>query len=148
YGARVDLMAPGGEVAEDSNGDGYPDGVLSTVKDDSNGMPAYKFMNGTSMATPHVAGIVSLLKSRIPSVTFAQAKQALTATANKDSQCSEGCGAGLVNVAAALQQLTGVGPTGPARLSLGTAELFFSPAQTQQVLQVTNTGGQTLDVVL
>jgi serine protease len=148
FGQRVDIMAPGGEMAEDSNGDGYPDGVLSLVKDDSDNSPAYKFYNGTSQATPHIAGIVSLMKSRLPGVTFAQVKSALTSTANHDYQCQEGCGAGLVNALAALQQLAGTAPAGPAKLSLGTAELSFTTGQTQQSLQVTNTGGQALDVML
>ncbi|MBK7857674.1 MAG: S8 family peptidase [Archangiaceae bacterium] len=148
FGQRVDLMAPGGEMAEDSNGDGYPDGVLSLGKDDSDNSAVYKFENGTSMATPHVAGIVSLMKSRLPQVTFSQVRSALTSTANTDSQCSEGCGAGLVNVLAALQQISGTAPAGPARLSLGTAELFFTTTQSAQALQVTNTGGQPLNVSL
>ncbi len=148
FGNRIDVMAPGGEVAEDSNGDGYPDGVLSTVKDDSDGQPAYSFQNGTSMATPHVAGIVSLMKARVPGLTFAQARMALVSTAKTSSQCPEGCGAGLVDVVAALRQVSGVMPTGPARLSLGSAELFFTPSQAQALLQVSNTGGMPLDVQL
>lgn len=148
FGQRIDLMAPGGEVAEDSNGDGYPDGVLSTAKDDSDGTAAYAFENGTSMACPHVAGIVSLMKAKVPTLTFTQARNALVQTANTSSQCSEGCGAGLVDVVAALRQVSGTMATGPARLSLGAAELFFTPAQTQGQLQVSNTGGMPLDVTL
>ena len=32
-------MATGGQTSEDLNGDGYPDGVLSTLPDSSNGTP-------------------------------------------------------------------------------------------------------------
>lgn len=148
FGNRVDLMAPGGEVAEDENADGYPDGVLSTFKDDSNGSPAYSFQNGTSMAAPHIAGIVSLMKAKAPGLTFAQARNALVSTANPASQCNEGCGAGLVNVLKALQMVSGTAPSGPARLSLSSTELSFTPAQPQLQLQITNTGGQTLSVTL
>ena len=60
FGPAVDVMGAGGELREDLNGDGYPDGVLSTSFDDD-GTPVYKFENGTSMASPHVAGVVSLM---------------------------------------------------------------------------------------
>ncbi|MBL8956739.1 MAG: S8 family peptidase, partial [Myxococcaceae bacterium] len=148
FGNRIDVMAPGGELAEDANSDEYPDGVLSTFKDDSNGQPTYSFQNGTSMACPHVAGIVSLMKARNANLTFAQVKDALTQTANTASRCTEGCGAGLVNVLGALQRISGQAPTGPARMSLSTTDLSFSPAQTQATLQFSNTGGMPLNVTL
>jgi serine protease len=148
FGQRIDVMAPGGEVAEDANGDGNPDGVLSTVKNDSTGMPSYSFEQGTSMATPHVAGIVSLMKARSASLTFAQARQILTETANQAKRCPEGCGAGLVNVHAALQRVTGAQPSGPAKLALSATDLFFTPNTTSQSVTITNVGGQPLTVTL
>lgn len=147
FGARVDLMAPGGEVSEDTNGDGYADGVLSTLRDDSN-MPTYSFENGTSMAAPHIAGIVSLLKARNPALTFTQARQILTETAQRASQCTEGCGAGLVNVQAALLRVTNTQPSGPAKLSINTASLFFTSTAAQQNVLISNTGGATLNLTL
>lgn len=42
----------------------------------------YVYMDGTSMASPHVAGTVALMKSRMPSLTGAQLKQRLLATAD------------------------------------------------------------------
>lgn len=146
FGARIDVMAPGGEVSEDANGDGNPDGVLSTLKNDATGAPTYTFEQGTSMATPHVAGIVSLMKARNMGLTFAQAKQILTETANPASRCNEGCGAGLVNVHAALLRVSGMQPTGPARLSLSATDLFFTSAATSQTVSVSNLGGMPLNV--
>lgn len=148
FGQRVDVMAPGGEVAEDANGDGNPDGVLSTVKNDSTGMPTYSFEQGTSMATPHVAGIVSLMKARNLALTFAQARQILTETANQALRCTEGCGAGLVNVHAALQRVSGTQPMGPAKLALSATDLFFTASTTSQNVTITNVGGQPLTVTL
>lgn len=148
FGQRIDVMAPGGEVSEDANGDGNPDGVLSTVKNDSTGMPSYAFEQGTSMATPHVAGIVSLMKARNPGLTFAQARQILTETANQASRCNEGCGAGLVNVHAALLRVSGTQPMGPPKLALSATDVFFTAASATQSITLTNVGGQPLTATL
>ena len=148
FGSRIDVMAPGGEVAEDANGDGYPDGVLSTLRNDDTGMPTYVFEQGTSMATPHVAGLVSLMRARNPTLTFAQVRQILVDTANPASRCNEGCGAGLINAHAALLRTTNSQPTGPARLSMSASDLFFTQASTTQTLTLTNTGGMPLTVTV
>ena len=55
YGSWVDLSAPGGETIP------IPyQGVLSTVP---TGSGSYGFMQGTSMACPHVSGVVALMVS-------------------------------------------------------------------------------------
>lgn len=110
FGPFVDVMAPGGDfyVNDPVNGNVY-DGIISTV--DSN---SYDFYQGTSMASPHVAGIVSLMLAQEPDLTLSQVRQRLhnASVPLTLGECSaptlgldgmNGCGAGLLDAAAALR---------------------------------------------
>jgi subtilisin family serine protease len=111
YGATsVDLGAPGS-------------GVYSTVPGGG-----YATYNGTSMATPHVTGAASLLKSAFPNATAAQIKEALLqSAASTGSLGGKTVSGGRLDIAAALDQLDlllqpGTETPAPTNLTLwGTA---------------------------
>lgn len=145
YGTQVDVMATGGQTSEDRNGDGFPDGVLSTLPNNSN-QPSYEWYQGTSMATPHVAGIVALMLAQDASLTASDVENILKETADTSSQCTEGCGAGLVDAYAAVLRAKGGGdPLKPPKLTITTTQLSFTGASSQS-LTVRNNGGGVLQV--
>ena len=103
YGSVVDISAPGGD------GDGL---VLSTSNAgiQSPTTDSYAYKAGTSMAAPHVAGVVSLMLAINPTLNFTQTETILKLTAKPfgpGHSCSGSttCGAGIVNAHAALRHL-------------------------------------------
>ncbi len=107
FGSVVEVTAPGGETNVATNG------ILSTL-DTGTTSPAnshsYAFYQGTSMATPHVAGLASLIMGLRPAYTPAQVLALLEDTARPfpgGSTCNtSNCGAGIVDAYQALTQLT------------------------------------------
>ena len=73
FGTSIDIAAPGGDLSKDINNDSVGDGVLSTSGDDSSQnddiQKVYSYYQGTSMACPHVAGVVALMKAVDPTMT-------------------------------------------------------------------------------
>ncbi len=112
FGADLDLMAPGGDLRRDDNGDGRPDGVLQQTFDPSSALLgrydnfAYYFVVGTSQAAPQVSALAALLaRQGIKDPKAIQAAMEKTAedlgTPGRDDQF----GWGLIRPAEALKGL-------------------------------------------
>ncbi len=69
FGSTIDIAAPGGDTSVDRNGDSFADGVLSTLFDDTSVKFSYVFYQGTSMAAPHIAGVLALMRGANPALT-------------------------------------------------------------------------------
>jgi len=106
YGSALDIVAPGGDTSVDQNHDGYGDGILQQTFPQGNPNSfGYYFFQGTSMATPHVAGVAALVLSAHPNYTNEQVRTALQSTA-KDlgtAGWDQYYGYGLVNAYAAVR---------------------------------------------
>ena len=95
YGSVVDLAAPGGD-----NGAG----ILSTLNGGTTvpGADSYAWYMGTSMATPHVAGVAALMLARNPQLTPDEVETRLKAAVRPFPAACGGCGTGLLDANAAV----------------------------------------------
>ncbi len=158
FGTKLDVVAPGGDVGADANGDYYPDGVLSTVYNGNKGGFYWGFLQGTSMAAPHVTGVVALLKAVDPTLSQGQVETLLKTTArprtaktcsgeNRTGLKAADCGAGLVDAFAAVTAASGAAPSPPTSSELGftPSRLDFGTTQSKLTLQLSNPGSSRLD---
>jgi len=120
WGKDIDIAAPGGNTRVDQNGDGMPDGVLQNTialgdptKDD------YFGYMGTSMASPHVAGVAALVvgegvtdPDRVEKILKDSARKP-----DKQTYTTDKYGAGIVSASAAV--LKARASTGGYQFGLG-----------------------------
>jgi len=103
FGSTVKITAPGGDSGD------LP-GVLSTLNGGITlpAVPSYATYMGTSMAAPHVAGVVALMLTRDPTLTPGQVLNRLQAAARSFPAGADcvgavgACGAGLLDAANAV----------------------------------------------
>jgi subtilisin family serine protease len=152
----VKLAAPGGAAWDsngdtvDTNADGLPDGVLSTLVDSSG--PTDQFIyssgyHGTSMACPHAAGVAALILSVNPGLNSDQVEAIMTSTASDlgNPGRDDIYGFGLVNAFAAVQAAQSGGGGGPV-LGLGSSSISLAAAETTRDVSVQNLGTGLLEV--
>jgi serine protease len=71
FGPEISVVAPGGDLDRDDDGDGFPDGVAQQTFDPDTAATQHRYddfgiflVEGTSMASPHVAAEAALLISQ------------------------------------------------------------------------------------
>ncbi len=155
FGSRIDVAAPGGDTGSDNNQDGYADGVLSTIVDDSQGTrkSTLSFYQGTSMATPHMAGVVALMKAVYPDLSPTDVDTLLASGAITTDAGVSGrdniYGHGIIDAFKAVQaaqdlasggtaMLPAVVTASPNSLSLGGSD--------SATITLSNAGGQTVSI--
>lgn len=103
-------------------------------------------MQGTSMATPHVAGAVALMLQRNPSLNYSEVINLLQTTARKDNFTGSGSnnsfGSGKLDVLAAVQNVTGGGTTQTTLIQEGFDGVFPPAGWTQVITLSSNTWEQ------
>ncbi len=139
YGIGVDLAAPGGAGSE-----GVPNGYVWSTHNKGTTTPVANpdgdrivGMGGTSMASPHVAGVVALMQSVAPQVlTPVQVEDLLVSTARPfPAKPDRPIGSGIVDAEAAVNAARNWGkPVEGIALTAGVATALPSLTSPQSVI--------------
>lgn len=130
-GLKPDLSAPGV-------------GILAARSNFAPGSGFYSSKDGTSMATPHVAGAAAILLQKNPDWNGSQLKETLMSTSKKLNYSAFHAGTGRLDVPAALSEISATGS-----LSFGFFKWPHDQVETaQKTVTYTNDGDQavTLDL--
>lgn len=115
YGTWVDVSAPGSSIN-------------STYS--NHGTATYGSLSGTSMASPHVAGLAGLLRSKVPGLTSTEVRDIIIATAeNIDAQNPSYVGllgSGRINALAALQSVFSAQASADVRIGVAPLSVNFT----------------------
>lgn len=155
-GPALDLVAPGGDGDIANNADN----VLSTSGDDSAGgiVAGYRYLRGTSMASPHVAGVAALIKSVHATLTPGDFDILLQAGVITDDLAIGGpdgpsvrnneFGFGQINALKAVSEGYSLATGGdlPPFLSINPSLINFLEPVSEVIITTSNPGGGTLTI--
>lgn len=132
YGAKsVDLAAPGVDIYST-----FPTHTTAAMQQDGFG-PNYGTISGTSMATPHVTGVVALVRSQHPDWTYKQVIDQVEGTVDVIDGATATITGGRLNAAAAVgnaapdttgPRIVSTNPTGIVTGTVTHVRLQFSEA--------------------
>lgn len=156
-GPELRVAAPGGDMSRSTTGEPQGDMVDSTVaifSPEGKRQPGFAYMQGTSMATPHVSGVVALMKYAYPGLTPELFDAWLSAGKLTDDIGGAGfdsaTGYGLINarkaVDAALAEARNPGPAPLGQLTALPYALDFGTQRTSMNLALSTTA-KTSEVV-
>lgn len=155
YGSTVDIAAPGGQDG-DLDGDGYQDLIMSTLARIEGGViePTFDVYQGTSMAAPHVAGVVALMKGIHPALTPSDLDAVIISgnmtvdlgASERDDNYGYGRIDALKTVAFANQLANGAPVPITPILSFSNTYLNFGRLTEQMVVNVYNSGNGDLAI--
>ena len=119
FGSTVAVAAPGGDMRGSA-----ADGILSTLNNGATapGADSFAYYQGTSMAAPHVAGVVALMLARNSALTPDEVAARLKSSARPFPSACSLCGSGIVNASAAVDA-AGSAPPPPPPPPTGLAEV-------------------------
>lgn len=154
----LSLAAPGGDSRQSTTGTGLPDEVFSTLGDfnGSTRVPSYGGMMGTSMATPHVAGVMAMMRFANPNITVEQIDALLAAGRLTDDLGAAGrdssFGFGLINADKAVAEALATSGTAPVPVP-GTivaqpSSIDFGSLRTTAELTLALQGGASSETVV
>ncbi|MEM9530022.1 MAG: S8 family serine peptidase [Pseudomonadota bacterium] len=159
FGSTVDIAAPGGNSSTDVNADGYADSVLSNQFDGlelNRSSPILGFQNGTSMATPHVAGVAALMKSQYPQMTpeefdnaLRQGELTIDIFGDGAATRNNSFGWGRLDALKAVQwarSMAGGGASLPPILATSTSAVSFGVNVSELSIDVSNQGAGGLSI--
>ena len=153
FGNKIDIAAPGGDQSVDRNNDGLDDGIRSTLVDDSSGSRkgVYVSYQGTSMAAPHVAGVIALMRAVYPELSPDEVDALLVAGSLTsdigDSGRDDLFGHGLIDAFKAVKEAQtlsngGVAPELPPLVTANPSSLTLGSSNSG-LITISNSGGGT-----
>jgi serine protease len=153
-GSNLTLAAPGGDSSQSTTGTGYPDAVYATLGSfNAKGVrtPSFGGMMGTSMASPHVAAVMALMRWVNPAITPSQVDTLIALSKITDDIGSSGrdntYGYGLINARKAVDEAIALAngtSTAPAGIIVASpSSINFGSSTTSATLSLQTTASTT-----